>query len=78
MGAPTSRSSAFPDNPALPKQKTLYFLFKLPDDYTRVKLSSIDDEPGSDYINANYIHVSLIFLCKIHQPRSTFCYLLTK
>lgn len=61
MRAPTSLSSAFPDNPALPKQKTLYFLFKLPDDYTRVKLSSIDDEPGSDYINANYIHVSLIF-----------------
>eukprot|EP00111_Clytia_hemisphaerica_P000393 TCONS_00001087-protein len=28
----------------------------LPYDYTRVKLSSIDDEPGSDYINANYIH----------------------
>ena len=27
-------------------------------DYTRVKLSSVDDEPGSDYINANYIHVS--------------------
>jgi len=25
-------------------------------DFTRVKLSSIDDEPGSDYINANYIH----------------------
>ncbi|XP_065669113.1 receptor-type tyrosine-protein phosphatase beta isoform X4 [Hydra vulgaris] len=28
----------------------------LPYDYTRVKLSFIDDEPGSDYINANYIH----------------------
>ena len=27
------------------------------DDYTRVKLASIDDEPGSDYINANYVHV---------------------
>lgn len=25
-------------------------------DYTRIKLASIDDEPGSDYINANYIH----------------------
>ncbi|XP_065684861.1 receptor-type tyrosine-protein phosphatase beta isoform X2 [Hydra vulgaris] len=28
----------------------------LPYDYTRVKLSFIDDEQGSDYINANYIH----------------------
>lgn len=27
-------------------------------DHSRVKLESIDDEPGSDYINANYIPVS--------------------
>lgn len=26
-------------------------------DHSRVKLDSIDDEPGSDYINANYIPV---------------------
>ena len=31
------------------------------DDRTRVKLSYTDDEVGSDYINANYIHVSLLF-----------------
>lgn len=27
-------------------------------DHSRVKLESIDDEQGSDYINANYIPVS--------------------
>ena len=32
------------------------------DDRTRVKLSYTDDEVGSDYINANYIHVSLLLL----------------
>ena len=31
-------------------------------DHSRVKLSSVDDEPGSDYINANYIPVSLPML----------------
>ena len=28
-------------------------------DHSRVKLSFVDDEPGSDYINASYIPVSL-------------------
>ena len=28
------------------------------DDHSRVKLSYIDDDPGSDYINANYMPVS--------------------
>ena len=28
-------------------------------DHSRVKLDSIDDDPGSDYINANYIPVCL-------------------
>ncbi len=27
-------------------------------DHSRVKLDYVDDEPGSDYINANYIPVS--------------------
>ena len=36
------------------------FLFSV--DHTRVKLASIDDEPGSDYINASYIHVSVSLL----------------
>ena len=27
-------------------------------DHSRVKLSFVDDEPGSDYINASYIPVS--------------------
>lgn len=33
----------------------MYSLFL--DDATRVKLAAIDDEPGSDYINANFIPV---------------------
>ena len=40
----------------------LIFVFDLIiDDRTRVKLSYTDDEIGSDYINANYIHVSIIY-----------------
>lgn len=30
----------------------------LPDDTSRVKLSNVDDDPCSDYINASYIPVS--------------------
>lgn len=30
----------------------------LPDDSSRVKLSNVDDDPCSDYINASYIPVS--------------------
>jgi receptor-type tyrosine-protein phosphatase beta len=30
----------------------------LPFDHSRVKLVAIDDEDGSDYINANYVPVS--------------------
>ena len=29
-------------------------------DHSRVKLSFVDDEPGSDYINASYIPVSSV------------------
>ena len=34
------------------------------DDHTRVKLKQLGT-PGSDYINANYIDVSLRFICLI-------------
>ena len=34
----------------------------LADDHTRVKLTPIDDEEGSDYINANYMPVSIFHL----------------
>ena len=33
------------------------------DDCSRVKLSAIDDEPGTDYINANFIPVSMDACC---------------
>lgn len=33
----------------------------LPYDHSRFKLQPVDDEEGSDYINANYVPVSLIF-----------------
>jgi len=33
------------------------------DDHSRVHLESLPDEPNSDYINANYLDVSLIELC---------------
>lgn len=32
-------------------------------DHSRVKLSFVDDEPGSDYINACYIPVRICYLC---------------
>ena len=35
------------------------------DDHSRVKLSYIDDKPGSDYINANYIPVSPLTCCNM-------------
>ena len=40
-------------------------------DHSRVKLSSIDDEPGSDYINANYIPVSLAMIHAVIATMST-------
>ena len=37
-------------------------------DHSRVKLDYVDDEPGSDYINANYIPVSTVMcLCLLRQ-----------
>lgn len=32
----------------------------LPYDHSRFKLQPVDDEEGSDYINANYVPVSLV------------------
>ena len=32
------------------------------DDHTRVTLAEVDGCPGSDYINANFIDVSIILL----------------
>ena len=42
-------------------------LFFFVDDHTRVKLTPIDDEEGSDYINANYMPVSFSssYVCTI-------------
>lgn len=45
-------------------------------DHSRVKLSFVDDEPGSDYINACYIPVSSIIqalvLYTAHQPECMY------
>ena len=35
------------------------FLFELPDDHSRVLLKGSPEEGASDYINANYIDVSI-------------------
>ena len=40
----------------------MYIVFCVPGDATRVVLSSIEGMPGSDYINANYIDVS-VYVC---------------
>ena len=36
-------------------------MFLNADDHTRVKLEIVDDDPLSDYINANYIDVSALY-----------------
>ena len=38
----------------------------LTDDHSRVKLSDVDDEPGSDYINGNYIPVRSIQIFQLN------------
>ena len=35
-------------------------------DHSRVKLSFVDDEPGSDYINACYIPVSWTYIMAVY------------
>ena len=41
-------------------------LFFSVDDHTRVKLTPIDDEEGSDYVNANYMPVSYTYVHRLH------------
>ena len=37
----------------------IYQYFNILDDHSRVKLLPLDDEEGSDYINANFIPVNI-------------------
>lgn len=48
----------------------------LPYDHSRFKLQPVDDEEGSDYINANYVPVSSIRLFKNEEniQRSRFVF----
>lgn len=39
-------------------ESQMIFLFPFTDDFSRVRLVSMNEEEGSDYINANYIPVS--------------------
>ena len=41
----------------MPYCQDLHYYTDTTDDHSRTKLSFVDDEPGSDYINANYIPV---------------------
>lgn len=42
---------------------TIYFKQLTKDDHSRVKLQQIDDDdPTSDYINANYMPVSQVYV----------------
>ena len=43
-------------------------------DHSRVKLAFIDDEPGSDYINACYIPVSWVG-CEAEMLRHSKCFI---
>ena len=44
-----------------------YWLYLYTDDYTRVKLNEIQEEEGSDYINASYLDVR--YYWSIHHHR---------
>ena len=52
-----SRNSACNCTHAKMKSENMCFLYV--DDHSRVVLKSVRDTPGSDYINANYVDVSL-------------------
>lgn len=39
----------------------------LPYDHSRFKLQPVDDEEGSDYINANYVPVNALMLFCLHR-----------
>ena len=48
-------------------------LFLNIDDHSRVRLEEIPNTPGSDYINANFIDVSIIFLYLLVKPNLSVC-----
>lgn len=50
-------------------QRRFDFVFSV--DTTRVEIKEADpDVPGSDYINANYIRVSLVCTVQLHKAES--------
>lgn len=46
----------------------------LPYDHSRFKLQPVDDEEGSDYINANYVPVSKLWLNSVQWRFNTVCH----
>lgn len=40
------------------ERQIIFIFFPFTDDFSRVRLVSMNEEEGSDYINANYIPVS--------------------
>ena len=52
---------------------SIVFLSLIIDDHSRVRLEEIPNTPGSDYINANFIDVSIIFLYLLVKPNLSVC-----